>query len=221
MSYNQFTHNTNRQWSLADGGGGTHLGPDNAKQTPGNPMLLSLDPKGAPYMDAYWYLQLGQQNVTQIDYTMDVTFPTKQDYDRSEAIENETDYILNGWHYDTGIQADFAKGIWRTYDLTVGKGAWIDTKVALPGVQKWLSGFEFVSVCTVKQPSPVLGTLLSSPGVTYEGLWVDGTWFPLGVFAKAVRKNADNHLNMACQLDGQKVGLAYSIYVSVADVRVR
>ena len=52
MKYAQFLNNTTKTWLIADGGGGTSLGPGCAKQAPGHPAVVSLNPDGQPYMDA-------------------------------------------------------------------------------------------------------------------------------------------------------------------------
>lgn len=215
LQYNQFLHNTSKTWLLADGGGETKLCPTCARQRGNDPITFELDPGGAPYMDAYWYLQLGPQSIQRdIWYDLTVKFPTAADFSHCQGVEDETDRIANQWHFDTGIQADFSRGIWRTFDLPTEK--WVNSKYALPTQQNWLNGVNVVSICSVVAPN-LLGF---GGGIRYEGLLVDGTWLPLGIFSKAVKvPGKPDHCNMAFQADGNEAGLSYSVEVSMADLR--
>lgn len=217
MKYNQFLGNTTKTWLLADGAGQTKLCPSCAKQTPGNPMVLVMTPQGAPYMDAYWYLTLGPQSIQRdIWYDLQVNFASKQSLDNCEAVEFETDWISNDVHMDTGVQADFNSGTWRTFDLPTEK--WVDSKIGLPGSDSWLSGLSVVSVCSVVQSS-LLG--LKSSGIRYEGLLVNGIWLSLGVFSQSVKVGGKlDHFNMAVQADGDAKGDAFTVQVSRADLRI-
>ena len=108
MKYAQFLNNTTKTWLLADGGGGTSLGPGCAKQTPGNPTVVSLNPAGKPYMDAYWYLTFGPQVIAKDIWVETQTkFPSAKDLAACEGREWETDWITSGVHFNTGIRDRF------------------------------------------------------------------------------------------------------------------
>lgn len=212
MKLSEFLNNTTLPWLLADGGGATKLEPGCAKQTPGNPMTLSLDPGGKPFMDPYWYLKLPPQSFQTAIYDLSVKFPSAKDLAASQAFEFELRDDSISEEEDGGWQADFGTGFWRLYDFKNAR--WVQTKIGLPNSVVWLAGVNIGAVYSVAE-----GTTIPD-GITFQGLLINGVWNPVGQLEIAVHTSTSPKFNMAVQLDGNQRGAAYSVSVAQADVRI-
>lgn len=156
---------------------------------------------GGPFANAYWYKKLGADaKKTKYLYELAFMFATPADAAASQAVELDIQQVIAGVVYNTGLQFDFAENALRVWNRSTG--SWIPTGRA---AQRWSAG-QWMSVAYETHRD---GANVYMDSVTVNGtkMALSGTAFP------APKLGLTDMLNCAVQLDGNKTGTAYRVYL--------
>lgn len=156
-----------------------------------------------PFTNGYFY-QRHTPVATQINaltYQFDLYIPTGSE-NLPQAIEFETQQILNGWIYNFSWQALYPGNTWRIFDY--GLSRWDATGIPLtrftPGTWHHIIA-EYHNDTT-------------NHLVIHDALTIDGVRIPVNITHNAFFSGTpNNQLTNAVQLDSNSTAAPYSIYV--------
>lgn len=154
----------------------------------------------AAYADKFWYKQNGA-DPTKKNYHYEVPFFFGTDADAAapQCLELDIQQCIGGLVFNCGLQFDFAENMVRVWNRSIG--SWVATGTAC---QFWKSG-TWMRV--------VLDCHRDSSAVYYDSLTLNGVNILLGQSFSAPNLGLADSLNNAIQLDGNKAGVAYRVYV--------
>lgn len=172
---------------------------------------LSLDPRGQPYANAYFYKEHGPHpSVSTFIYSAAFLFPTVQDSQRCQALELDLQQVIRGEVANFGLQLDFAEGfvrVWNRAAHEAGKEGWQATSKP---VSRWAEGQWLEITLAVRR---------DKGKVAYQSLVLGGQTIPLGNVAfKTAKLSLADMLNCAIQLDGNRSGESYRVVVDAVSL---
>jgi len=191
-------------WLLAPGtAANTGSTGSSATATQGQPGVscawFKLAPKG-PYANGYWYNQLGA-DATRTSFTYDLRFMfgTAIDAAASQAVELDIQQVIGGVVYNMGWQFDFADNALRVWNRS-GK-TWVKTgKPCL----RWIQG-QWIHI--LAEQHRIGGNVI------HDAITINGLRLPIDMSFPAPTLGLNDMLNCAIQLDGNKAGATYQIYL--------
>jgi hypothetical protein len=166
----------------------------------GTAALFNVSATGAPYANAYWYQKrLGTVPATHFELEFDVYIPAASVL-ASHAIEFEAQQSLSGKTYDYAWQGLLSgTKTWRYFDKV--NRHWIDSKIPVNlAADTWHHIKAEYSRTTDNRTN-------------YVALTVDGLKTPVNVTQAALVASSKDYLANAFQMDTDKFGSAYSVYM--------
>jgi hypothetical protein len=166
----------------------------------GTAALFSVSAAGAPYANGYWYQKrVGTVAASHFELEFDVLIPAASIL-ASHAIEFEAQQVLSGNTYDYAWQGLLSgTKTWRYFDKV--NRHWIDSKIPVNlSADVWHHIKAEYSRTTDNRTN-------------YIALTVDGLKTPLNVSEAALVTTSKDYLSNAFQLDTNKLGTAYSVYM--------
>lgn len=161
--------------------------------------FLGLSPAG-PYANAFFYKTLGADpSKTAYKYELQLFFASSTDAAASQCVELDIQQVIGGLVYNTGLQFNFVDNALRVWNRN-GK-AWVATGVASP---RWTAG---------KWMSVTFETHRDAVNVYVDAITVNGIRIPSALSFTAPNLGLGDMLNCAIQLDGNKAGTAYRLYL--------
>lgn len=160
---------------------------------------FALAPNG-PYADAYWYKKFGvwpKKNT--FTYELSFLFGTAGDSAASNCVELDIQQVISGLGFNLGWQFDFSENLLRVWNRS-GKN-WVTTKNPCP---RWPAG-QWVHI--------VAENHRDGANVYHDAMTINGVRLPINTTFPATPLALPDMLNCAVQLDGNKAGTAYKIYV--------
>lgn len=166
---------------------------------------FAIDPQTKAYANAYFYKKLGADaSKTSFKYALRLMCATAAECAASQAVELDVQQVIGGVVYNTGAQWDFADGQFRVWNRS--GHAWVATGIV---ATRWTPG-QWMSV--------VLETHRTDTTVVYDAITVNGVRTALTQSYPAPNLGLTPMLNCAVQLDGNKTGAPYHIYVDAVSM---
>jgi len=168
---------------------------------------LGINPQGA-WANSYFYKKLGADPSKSVyKYEMSLMFADQAASNASNCIELDIQQVISGVVFNPGLQWNFSQNTLRVWDrstatpLETGKGNWTDIGKPCP---RW----------TPKQWMRFVFEAHRDEGNVYmDALTVNGVRLSLGMNFSSPSLGLSDGLNCAIQLDGNKVGTAYKLYI--------
>lgn len=164
-----------------------------------------LDAPYGSYANAYWYLKnwdVPSKVPSNIRYSFSLYIPADSQ-SAMHAIEFASGMRwTDSYMYRFAWQANFGSGKWRVYDPYLSK--WVDTGIALTGIK-----FGAWNMIVVEGAPNTTSKSTKNLAITVNGVRKTTT-----VTTRARKESSSRrYLVNAFQLDSNKTGLSYSVYV--------
>jgi hypothetical protein len=166
---------------------------------------FNLAPAG-PWANAYWYKKFGvwpKKNT--FTYELSFLFGTAGDSAASNCVELDIQQVISGLGFNPGWQFDFNENLLRVWDRDrKQKGLpepWISTGHPCP---RWIAG-QWVHI--------VAENHRDGANVYHDAMTINGNRIPINMMFPATPLALPDMLNCAVQLDGNKAGTAYKLYI--------
>lgn len=188
-------------WLVAPGlaGGGSNTAVPSQAAPGAQSAFIGIAPSG-PYANGYFYKKLGPlPEKTIFTYALSFLFATAPESSASQAVELDIQQVIAGVVYNFGWQFDFADNLLRVWDR--GGKAWVSTKLPC---HRWAAG-QWMNIVAEQHRG--------SDRVTHDAITINGQRLPINMSFPAPQLNLSDMLNCAVQLDGNKSGAAYRLYL--------
>lgn len=176
---------------------------------------FNLAPAG-PYANGYWFKKLGADPAKKnYEFEISFLFGTAADAQAANCVELDIQQVIAGVVFNTGLQFDFTENALRVWDRSKatpadpGAGDWVPTGITCP---RWTPG-QWVRVVfeTHRDDSHVYVDAITING--QRNVFGGATNFFLQPTFAAPKLGLTDMLNCAVQLDGNKAGTAFKLYV--------
>jgi hypothetical protein len=160
---------------------------------------FALAPNG-PYANGYWYKKHGvwpKKNT--FTYELSFLFGTAGDSAASNCVELDIQQVISGLGFNPGWQFDFNENLLRVWNRS-GKN-WVTTKNPCP---RWTAG-QWVHVLAENHRD--------GANVYHDAMTINGVRIPINMTFPATPLALPDMLNCAVQLDSNKAGTAYKLYI--------
>jgi hypothetical protein len=169
----------------------------------GSSAQFSINGNGNAFPDGYWYIKrdsLMPNPVKYLSYSFDLYVPSYPT-GTIQAIEFENQQVVNGKLYNFAWQANYAGNSWRTFNYA--SSSWVAASVPFAAFapNTW---HHIVSTFHV-DPSTGNGI--------HDSLAIDGNTYGNLNISYAPSASSGNYLSNGFQLDTNKTGTAYKVYV--------
>lgn len=166
---------------------------------------FNLAPAG-PWADGYWYKKLGVwPKKTTFTYELSFLFGTAGDSAASNCVELDIQQVISGLGFNPGWQFDFGGNRLRVWDRDRKEKKlpepWIDTGQPCP---RWIAG-QWVHI--------VAENHRDGANVYHDAMTINGVRIPINMAFPVTPLALPDMLNCAVQLDGNKAGTAYKLYI--------
>jgi hypothetical protein len=174
-----------------------------ATATQGQPGINSawfgLAPNG-PWADAYFYKKLGADpNKLTFKFELSFLFGTAADSAASNCIELDIQQVIAGLGFNPGLQFNFGGNQLRVWDRSSKN--WVDTGKPCP---RWAAG-QWVRV--------IFEAHRDGAKIYVDAVTVNGVRIALNLSFPATKLPLPDMMNCAVQLDGNKAGTAYKLFI--------
>lgn len=170
------------------------------------PMRISFTPavrpKGSPWDNVYVLQRHHIQNWTWLAYFVTVFFPQQQDIDDCTAFELDVQMNLGNAVINWGWQFLIGTGV-RIWNKSAH--SWLGP-VLPPGAAAFSPGVEKHILCAFSHDA--------ERDVRYDGIAVDGTWYPLNQTYPTIPEKQNPYLNNAVQLDSKGKGAPVNLMLN-------
>jgi hypothetical protein len=158
---------------------------------------------GPAFKNGYWYIAqhpIPPGGLQYLSYAFDLYVPSGSQ-NAPQAIEFELQQGLNGWTYNFAWQAEYPGNVWRVFNYVQRK--WEATSIALTH----FSPGTWHHVLAEFHTDPVKHV------VYHDALTIDGVRHQVNLAHSAKSTGQSNYLHNAFQLDLNKSGTPYHVYV--------
>ena len=156
-----------------------------------------------PYLDGYWWLDHSPvtSQINGLAYEFDIYVP-EGFQSAPHAIEFECQQSVGGYTYNFAWQAAYVEGVWRVFDYAATR--W-DTATMVP--------FSKLTPGTWHHIKAEFHDDTSAHTVTHDALTIDGTRYAVGMVHDAPFTAKSDHFTNAFQLDTNRSGQAYHVFL--------
>lgn len=166
---------------------------------------FALAPNG-PYADAYWYKKFGVwPKKTTFTYELSFLFGAAGESAASNCVELDIQQVISGLGFNPGWQFDFGGNRLRVWDRDRKEKKlpepWIDTGQPCP---RWTAGQWFHIVAENHR---------DGANVYHDAMTINGVRIPINMTFPATPLALPDMMNCAVQMDGNKAGTAYKLYI--------
>lgn len=188
-------------WLVAPGlaGGGSNTAVPSQGQPGVQSAFIGIAPAG-PYGNGYFYKKLGPlPDKTVFTFQLSLMFATAPEASASQAVELDIQQVIAGTVWNMGWQFDFADNQLRVWDRS--KKNWVSTKLPC---HRWATG-QWMNIVAEQHRD--------ATSVTHDAISINGQRLSINMSFPAPTQNLADMLNCAIQLDGNKAGSAYRLYL--------